>query len=181
MMEKLDKYFENFVASKNQRNFEKVYLLSSGALFGVTMKIVNNQEVAQECLQESFIKIWNKIDTYSAEKGKPITWMAAIVRNHSIDYTRKQKLLIADDFELDSLATDQPQTDTEIERNEENLQLDDCISQLKPNSKDAIFMAYYSDMTYEHIARALGFPVSTVKTWVRRSKAFIKKCMQGLH
>ena len=178
---KLDRFFALLVENKTQRNFEKVYLLTSAPLFGVVVKIVHNEEAAQECLQEAFIKIWNKVETYDPEKGKPITWLAAIARNQAIDCIRKKKLLVEDGFEIDSLSSDQAQEDETIEHSEEVLKLEECISQLQQNSRDAVFMAYYNEMTYENISKAVGFPVNTVKTWVRRSKDFLNRCMRGLH
>ena len=178
---KLDRFFALLVENKTQRNFEKVYLLTSAPLFGVVVKIVHNEEAAQECLQEAFIKIWNKVETYDPEKGKPITWLAAIARNQAIDCIRKKKLLVEDGFELDSLSSDQAQEDETIEHSEEVLKLEECISQLQQNSRDAVFMTYYNEMTYENISKAVGFPVNTVKTWVRRSKDFLNRCMRGLH
>jgi RNA polymerase sigma-70 factor (ECF subfamily) len=89
--------------------------------------------------------------------------------------------LVEDGFEIDSLSSDQAQEDETIEHSEEVLKLEECISQLQQNSKDALFMAYYNEMTYENISKAVGFPVNTVKTWVRRSKDFLNRCVRGLH
>lgn len=180
MKKKFEKYFALLVEEKNQHNFEKVYLITAPPLFRVAEKIVHNADAAQECVQNAFIKIWSNIETYNPKKGKPLHWVTSIVRNQAIDYIRKQnKILIEDDFELESIASDESQEDVNIEHSEKVLELNECIGELEQNSKDAVFMAYYSNMTYENISKTLGFPVNTVKTWVRRSKSYIRRCLKN--
>lgn len=180
MKKKLEKYFALLIKDKTQLNFEKVYLITAPPLYRLAVKIVHNEDVAQEVIQDAFIKIWNNIETYNPTKGKPLHWITSIVRNQAIDYIRKQKtILIVDDFEIDSIASDANQEDENLQHKEKVLELNECIGELEQNSKDAIFMAYYSNMTYENISKTLGFPVNTVKTWVRRSKAFISRCLKN--
>ena len=180
MKKKLEKYFALLVQDKTQLNFEKVYLITAPPLFRLAVKIVHNEDDAQEVIQDAFIKIWNNFETYSPKKGKPLQWITSIVRNQAIDCIRKQKtILIVDDFEIESIASDANQEDVNLQHKEKVLELNECIGELEQNSKDAIFMAYYSNMTYENISKTLGFPVNTIKTWVRRSKAFIRRCLKN--
>ena len=68
-----------------------------------------------------------------------------------------------------------------LEANDANKQLTDCLGQLKDNSRNVVFMAYFNGLTYDNIAKAVGSPVSTVKTWVARSLPILKKCLEGSH
>ena len=179
MEKQFTKYFNQLYKEKNQRSFEKVYLTTSTQLFSVVLKICKNEECAQECLQEGYLKLWNNIDKYNPERGKPLTWLTSIFRNQALDVTRKNKKNAFDDkYQLNNIPIDQDEDDQKIEINQNTIELNECIAQLKEKQKNALFMAYYYNMTYENIAKSLGFPSSTIKTWVRRSKAFIFQCMK---
>ncbi len=110
-----------------------------------------------------------------------MTWMSTIARNHAIDYVRKHQLPIQDDFELSIIKDNQIHFLDGLEANSTNKQLKDCLGQLKENSRNAVFMAYFNGITYDNIAKATGSPISTVKTWMSRSLPILKKCLEGVH
>ena len=181
MDKNLEFYFPKLQQNKTQRTFEQVYKLSSVRLFGVIIRILKRKELSEDCLQEVYVKIWNRIDTYNAEKANMMTWMSTIARNHAIDYVRKHELPIQDDFELSVIKDDQVHFLDNLEANDANKQLRDCMGQLKAESKNVVFMAYFNGLTYDNIAKAVGSPVSTVKTWVSRSLPILRKCLEGSH
>ena len=174
-------YFEKLQQNKTQKNFEQIYKLTSVRLFGVVLRILKRKELSEDCLQEVYVKIWNRIDTYDTEKANMMTWMSTIARNHAIDYVRKHELPIQDDFEMSIIKDDQVHFLDSLENNEENKQLHDCLGQLKAESKTVVFMAYFNGLTYNAIAKTVGSPVSTVKTWVSRSLPILKKCLENAH
>lgn len=181
MEKNLEFYFQKIQQNKTQRVFEQIYKLSSVRLFGVILRILKRKELSEDCLQEVYIKIWNRIDTYDTEKANMMTWMSTIARNHAIDYVRKHELPIQDDFEMSVIKDEQVHFLDSLEVNDTNKQLMDCLGQLKTESKTVIFMAYFNGLTYDNIAKAVGSPVSTVKTWVSRSLPILKKCLEGAH
>ena len=71
--------------------FAEVYDRYSGALNGVILRLVADQDIANDILQDSFVKIWKNIQSYDQAKGSFYTWMLNIARNTSIDYLRKAK------------------------------------------------------------------------------------------
>ncbi len=174
-------YFEQIQQNKTQRTFEQIYKLSSVRLFGVIIRILKRKELSEDCLQEVYVKIWNRIDSYNAEKANMMTWMSTIARNHAIDYVRKHELPIQDDFELSIIKDEQVHFLDNLEASDNNKQLQNCLSQLKAESRTVVFMAYFNGLTYDNIAKAVGSPVSTVKTWVSRSLPVLKKCLEGIH
>lgn len=181
MEKNLEFYFEKLQQNKTQRAFKQIYKLSSVRLFGVIIRILKRKELSEDCLQEVYVKIWNRIDTYNSEKANMMTWMSTIARNHAIDYVRKHELPIQDDFEMSVIKDDQVHFLDSLEANDANKQLHDCLGQLKAESKTVVFMAYFNGLTYDAIAKTVGSPVSTVKTWVSRSLPILKKCLEGVH
>ncbi|HVG12982.1 MAG TPA: sigma-70 family RNA polymerase sigma factor, partial [Flavisolibacter sp.] len=76
--------------NKDEQAFSYLYDNYAGALYGVVKQIVTDLEVGNDVLQEVFVSIWKKIDSYDATKGRLFTWMLNIARNAAIDKTRSK-------------------------------------------------------------------------------------------
>lgn len=76
------------VQSKSERGFHTLYNKYCGALYGVILKLVKRTDVADDLLQDTFVKIWKHIDSFDSSKGALFTWMLNIARNQTIDYLR---------------------------------------------------------------------------------------------
>ena len=174
-------YFNQCQHNKTQRHFKAIYTMSSVRLFAVILRILKRKELAEDCLQEVYVKIWNRMETYNAQKSNAMTWMSTIARNHAIDYVRKHQLPIVDDFDLCIIKDEQLHFLDRLQANDTHQQLKKCLGQLKAESKTVVFMAYFNGLTYPTIAKAVGSPVSTVKTWVARALPILKKCLENAH
>ena len=174
-------YFAQLQHNKQPKTFAQVYRLSSVRLFGVVLRILRKRELAEDCLQEVYVKIWNRVDSYNKDKASAMTWMSTIARNHAIDYMRKHELPIQDNFEMSVIQDQQLQVLDRLEASELDQQLQECLKQLKAQSRDVVFMAYFNGLTYQQIAKTVDAPISTVKTWVFRALPVLKKCLEGIH
>ena len=179
MNEIFNKNFKLFYQNQDQTSFEKIYLITSTQMFGVLASICPSKECAQDCLQEGYIKLWKNIKNYDSKIGKPLPWLMTIFRNQAIDAIRKNRAkLFKQDYDIDVIDIDHNQAEDKIESIQTIIDLNNCIAQLQKDQKNALFMHYYNNMTYENIAQSLCFPKNTIKTWVRRSKVFILRCMK---
>ena len=177
MKKNINDCFKKLQKNKDQRVFKKIYELSNVQLFGVIMRILKKRELSEDCLQEVYIKIWNKVETYEHGKASVMTWMSTIARNHALDYIRKRQLPIQEDFELSVISDEQLHFLETIEQQEIKQQLTDCLKQLKPEIMEILLMSYFKGLTYETIAKTIKVPINTVKTWVRRAMPTLKKCL----
>ena len=88
----------------NQRAFERIYELYSESTYGIIFSIVHDEKIAEEILQDVFLKIWNNSSSYNSDKGRFFTWILNIARNASIDQLRSKshknsrKNLTSDNF-----------------------------------------------------------------------------------
>src|ERR1700743_601542 len=78
------------VAKGDQVAFERLYEATRAKLFGVVLRILKRQELAEEVLQEAYVKIWNSAGQFNPGLASPITWMVSIARNRAIDLVRKR-------------------------------------------------------------------------------------------
>ena len=157
--------------------FEKVYAATAVKLYGIVIRILGQRDLAEDILQEVYIRVWQRASEFDPATGSPITWLATIARNRALDEARRKTMRSLDDCpELLQLRSDEdPLADSE--RNEERRRLQVCLDGLDPEKRQVVLLAYHYGMTREEIARVTNRPVATVKTWLRRSLAQLKDCL----
>jgi RNA polymerase sigma-70 factor (ECF subfamily) len=149
---------------KDNGAFSYLYDHYAPALHGVVKQIVVDNELAADVVQEVFISIWKKIDTYDETKGRLFTWMLNIARNASIDKTRSKS--------FQQGARQQTLNDSDMLSYAVRPGLDDyglkkVLYKLKDEQRMLIDLSYYQGFTHDQIARALNMPLGTVKTRIR--------------
>lgn len=165
-------------AMADRRAFETLYSRTSAKLFGICLRILKEPALAQEALQEVYVKIWHKADTFMIERARPITWMCRIARNHAIDRLRQQKPAAQPIDDAYEIADKGPTPEQALLQSDDARNLDRCINKLKSNHAFAVRHAYIDGWTYDEIATKLERPTNTVKTWVRRALGQLKECLQ---
>ncbi len=97
------------VAARDKAAFSALYDLTSAKLYGVVVRILHRRDLADDILQEVYIRIWERAVDYDAAKGSPIAWMAAIARNRALDEVRRKALVSIEDApETLDVASDEP-------------------------------------------------------------------------
>jgi RNA polymerase sigma-70 factor, ECF subfamily len=157
--------------------FKTVYAATSLKLYGIMVRILGQTEVADEVLQEVYVRVWQRARDFDRASSSPITWMATIARNRALDEARRGTVRSLDDFpELLQLPSeDDPAAN--FEQNEELRRLYACLDSLEPEKKEIVLLVYYHGMTREEISNRFKRPAATVKTWLRRSLAQLKDCL----
>jgi RNA polymerase sigma-70 factor (ECF subfamily) len=157
--------------------FRLVYEATSLKLYGIVVRILGRREVADEILQEVYIRVWQRAGDFDAASGSPITWLAAIARNLALDEARRKSPRSLEEFpEVLQLPSEDDPAATQ-ERSEELKRLEACLDGLEPDRKELVLLVYHYGMTREEISRRVNRPVATVKTWLRRSLAQLKDCL----
>ena len=161
--------------SHDEHAFSFLYDHYSKALFSIILPIIPQQELAEDVLQEVFVKIWQNIKLYDASKGRLYTWMLNIARNQSIDRTRSK------DFNNRSKTTELSET-VYNNRQGAEAKIDDVgltktLSQLPDESRKLLELVYYQGYTQEEIANMLNIPLGTVKTRIRATIIHLRKIL----
>ncbi len=150
---------------KDNQAFSYLYDNYAGALCGIIKQIVGIDEaLVSDVLQEVFVSIWRRMDSYDPTKGRLFTWMLNIARNAAIDKTRsrgyqeglKQQPIDANEY-----------THPVVRPGIDDFGLKKVISSLKGEQRLLIDLSYYQGYTHEQIAKALNIPLGTVKTRLR--------------
>jgi RNA polymerase sigma factor (sigma-70 family) len=166
-------------AQRDQRSFGELYELTSGRLFAVCLRLTTRRDWAEEILQEAFVKIWHRADTYHAGRGTVFTWMTSIVRYTGIDMLRSrrhERNHLGDDALLDMPAPKGADPQFAVL---DGPNLDHCLGQLAVDQRESLMLAFYLGLTHEEVGRRLQRPLGTVKSWIRRGLESLKRCLQA--
>lgn len=166
------------IARGDQTAFERLYAATRAKLYGVLLRILGRPEIADEVMQETYLKIWKMAGKFDPAIASPITWMVAIARNRAIDIVRqKADVSIEETPEALGVAAEKPPPLARREMTEELRRLLSCLGKLDPEKQRIVLLAYYSGWSREQLAQKLDIPVNTIKTWLRRSLLEIRDCM----
>jgi RNA polymerase sigma-70 factor, ECF subfamily len=166
------------VAKGDAAAFEQLYAATRAKLYGVLLRILGRPELADEVMQEAYLKVWKMAVKFDPTIASPITWMVAIARNRAIDIVRKRgELSIEDEPDALNVAAETPPPLARREMAEELKKLLSCLGKLDPEKQRIVLLAYYSGWSRDQLAKKLDIPVNTIKTWLRRSLLEIRACM----
>lgn len=166
------------VAKRDEAAFERLYVATRAKLFGVVLRILHRQDLAEEVIQEAYVRIWNNAAQFDPAVSSPITWMASIARNRAIDVARKRsEASIEEEPAAMDVAAESPDPLSRREMTEELQRLLECIGRLEADRQKLVLLAYYNGWSREQLATKFETPVNTVKTWLRRSLMDIRECL----
>ena len=159
-LETLVKQFQN----KDEVAFEKLYTMYSNSIHGVVYNIVKDAGIADELMQDVFIKAWNKADTYSSKKGRFFTWILNIARNTAIDKTRSKafkqsKQNLNADFFVDIITSNE-----NLDRSTDAIGIKKFVANLGQKCKEVIELLYFKGFTQKEASEELQMPIGTIKT-----------------
>jgi RNA polymerase sigma factor (sigma-70 family) len=161
------------VKSHDKIGFNYLYKNYANSLYGIIIRIVKNEDDANDILQEVFLKIWNNIDKYDAARSRFYTWMSNISRNAAIDYLRTT--IARNKSKTTTLDKSLGEFGRYFEMSIDVIGVLELTNKLETKYKMLIDLAFYKGYTYEEIAEFTGFPLGTIKTRMRKAIQLLRK------
>ena len=172
------------VARGHQPAFAELYARTSPQLFALLLRMLQRRDWAEEALQDCYVRIWQKSESYDPARGAPLAWLMTIARYRALDLLRARR---PEDNES-SFDEDRP---SPLERADELAagpedqaaqgeglgRLHECMKGLSAEQRRSVLLAYYEGYTHTELARRLNTPVGTVKSWVRRGLLQLRDCL----
>ncbi len=162
-------------ADDNTTFVEIVYDNYASTLYGVLFKILKDEVLAEDALQQTIIKIWKNASTFNASKGRVFTWMLNIARNTAFDILKskeiKYKIKNQDEELLVSQSDNYATTNTKIDA----IGLNDVLQKMDASNKKLLDLMYFQGYTHQEIADELSMPLGTVKTKLRNAILQLRK------
>lgn len=164
--DQLESQIVSLLQAGNQQAVSLIYQNYSDTLYGLILKVIPSKEIAQEVLQDTFVKIWKNAHQYDSKKGRLFTWFANIARNTAIDrvrsaqFRREQKT-----GSIESLVQENEYGSEELSVRDSGLKK--IIDSLDEKHRVLIELAYFQNYTQREIEKELGIPLGTIKSRIR--------------
>ena len=147
-------------------------------MYSLIFRIVRNTSVAEDLVQETFLRVWNRVHGFDPEKGALSPWVLAVARNRAIDYLRSVDGRMAQNaFELEKM--EHPVVFADFDSGILNMDrvriLKEAFQKLTPNQRIALELAYYEGLSQTEMAERMKQPLGTIKTWVRSALKILRE------
>jgi RNA polymerase sigma-70 factor, ECF subfamily len=138
--------------------------------FSLILRIVRDREMAEDLVQETFLRVWTRAQAFDGERGALGPWLLAVARNRAIDYLRSADGRMArSSYEL--VEVESPSLFANLEREvvtaDQARRIREALPKLDPNYRTVIELAYFDGLSQTEMAEKLSQPLGTIKTWVR--------------
>jgi RNA polymerase sigma factor (sigma-70 family) len=173
--------------------FATLYERTSSHLFAVVLRINRDRAQAEDILQEVYVNVWRAASGFDAAQSQPLTWLTSIARNRAIDSLRRLQTQprmrsagpevegreSEDDDVYDTVADDAPGPLDLLSRAVEARSLAACMDKLSATQRQSLALAFFQGLSHAEVAAQMRQPLGTIKSWLRRSLATLKSCLQG--
>lgn len=146
--------------------------------YSVIVSIVRDPAIAEDLVQETFLRVWNRVHAFDVGRGALGPWLLAIARNRAIDHLRSLGARMdRNAYELD--VREHPSLFVDMEREVLNTDharlIRKALASLSDNQKKVIELAYYEGLSQTEMAERMGEPLGTIKTWVRTALKHLRQ------
>ena len=159
------------VSAGDKLAFRRLYDLTSPLLLGMLIRKLRRRELAEDALQECFIKIWQKAGTFDSARGSAMAWLITLARNQGTDILRAQAPEETG-LDLEALIDEWDEESTDPERDAETAiqlrRIGGPLAALAPSVRASVLLTCYEGYTHMESAKLLNAPLGTIKSWVRR-------------
>jgi len=151
--------------------------------FSLIYRIVRNAAAAEDLVQETFLRVWNRAQSFDQQRGSLGPWILTVARNRAIDYLRSiDGRMSAGSLELDRL--ENPALFSDFEDSalsmDRTRRLKSAFEKLSPNQRMVIELAYFEGLSQTEMAERMKQPLGTVKTWVRSALKALREELTGV-
>jgi RNA polymerase sigma-70 factor (ECF subfamily) len=143
-------------------------------MVGVARRMLRRQDLAEEAVQDAFMRLWRAASSFDPAKGSARTWLYAVLRNCTISILRDEGRFASDPDAGEDAA---PVSEHALARLPETSALRRCLEQLDAQRRAVVVLAYVHGLSHGELAGKLGVPLGTVKSWVRRGLTSLQECM----
>ena len=162
---------------RDERAMVDLYDRYGRLAWSVVVAIVRDTSLAEDLVQETFLRVWTRIQFFDAARGALGPWLLAIARNRAIDHIRSvRSRMDRGSVELD--VTSHPSLFVDMERDIFNTDharlIGAALKKLNANQQRVIELAYYEGLSQTEMAERMGQPLGTVKTWVRTALSTLR-------
>ncbi len=150
----------SLVASSDDTALAELYDRFGGIAYRLALRILRDEALAQDAVQEAFLAVWRSADRFLAERAKASTWILTLVHRRAVDLVRREERRRGEPLD----AVEEPQVDDKTEHLFRRRVVQEALRQLPAEQREALELGYYGGYTQSELAERLGQPLGTVKS-----------------
>lgn len=168
-------------ARQDRQAFQRLYERTASQLLACLIRMLRSRPLAEDALQDAFVQVWARAGQFDGKRGSAWAWMIAIARYRAIDLQRRESRVGAEPHaDVDEIpAEDDSQDALAALGRTATRALTTCLGALQPRQRQCIVLAYHGGLTHAEVAGAIGEPLGSVKSWIRRGLAALKRCLES--
>jgi RNA polymerase sigma-70 factor, ECF subfamily len=168
-------------ARQDRHAFQQLYERTAPQLLACLIRMLRNRAQAEDALQDVFVQVWNRAKQFESGRGAAWAWLIAIARYRAIDLRRRESRHVADDGALvEEIADERPPLEAAMAIGQRATRaLAGCLEALQVRQRECIVLAYQGGLTHAEVAAEIGEPLGSVKSWIRRGLAALKRCLES--
>jgi RNA polymerase sigma factor (sigma-70 family) len=162
----------NLLKNGDKKAINLLYEYYSDSIYGVILKVISDEELAQDALQESFVKIWKNSKKYDPSKAKLFTWLYRVAYNTAIDKVRSLKKKTSNEVQIETSPVYRITTNA---LNEDVLDIQKHLNTLDEKYQIVINALFFDGMTQQEASDELNIPLGTIKSRLKIGLRELKK------
>ena len=167
------------IAAGDVKALEQLFARVQLRVFRFLTRIVKNQAIAEELLNEVFLSVWQNAKRYEG-RSEPVTWMLSIAHNKAVSMLRKRTEIAGIDDEVtQEIAADDDTPDVIALKHDKSAKIGACIAELSPDHRTILDLVYYQEQSVAEVAEILGIPENTVKTRMFYARKKLSELLQA--
>lgn len=167
-------------AQSDGEALQQLYALVSPILFACLIRMLRRRSLAEEALQDVFVTVWQRARQFSPERGRAMAWLVAIARYRAIDLLRHERFaaVLVTDLPAGTAPGEESGDDPTAKLADASL-LERCLALLTREQRHCLELAFVGGNSHADVARLVGSPLGTVKSWIRRGLQSLKSCLEA--
>lgn len=174
------------VASQDRLAFEAIYDRYSDLVYSTSLRILGDTQLAEDVTQDVFVRLWNRPETFVAERGRFLSWLMSVSRNRAVDLLRARgrrrarevESLVPTDEYASVVATEEDPAHAAL-LHEEQSHVRSALKELPDDQRRALELAYFGGLTQQEIAATLHEPLGTIKTRIRLGMMKLRRALES--
>jgi RNA polymerase sigma factor (sigma-70 family) len=159
-----DESLLSLVASSDENALAELYDRFGRVAYGLALRILRDDALAQDAVQDAFLAVWRSADRFLAERAKASTWILTLVHRRAVDLVRREDRRRADPLESAPEPTAQTTAEDEATLGFQRRVVQEALRRLPPEQREALELGYYGGLTQTELAERLGQPLGTIKS-----------------
>jgi RNA polymerase sigma factor (sigma-70 family) len=159
-----DEALLSLVASSDDAALAELYDRFGRVAYGLALRVLRDEALAQDAVQEAFLGVWRNADRFLAERAKASTWILTLVHRRAVDLVRREDRRRSEPLESAPEPAATETTEAEATLGFQRRLVQEALSQLSPEQRQALELGYYGGLTQTELAEQLGEPLGTIKS-----------------